>query len=350
MRGRGIPVPGSILQTATAGLALLAFVVSSCEAQPQATRTSIWLIAASQPWTPPGRVAVLASPDGITQRSPSVRRATITLVYESSPGGARSTVAIVEEDCARNSQNLITMSNFAEDGSPLPSPGGANSSNSPNTPSAIGTRINHAICTDPHQWGTAVPAEEAPRGETAVSFAIAIFSGRHDAPASITTATVPPPAESNSLVPPRNGQVACYWGIPETKRCRTIERYEFQSADTLVVHATVAQDPARHTAMVVSYRARIRDNAVCGGPDENDGRAATLWIDGQEANATQTAEFRDQFAQRLPLIAAEGEHCVRFSQFPYGVWAQVTMGGRHSPVQDAPISWVSPDAGFEVRP
>lgn len=342
-------MPGPSFRTMAAALVLLVCFVSSSRAQQNGA--PVWLVAVSQPWTPPGRVAVFTSPDTITVRAPSVRSATITLVYEASPGGARSTVATVEQDCAHNSQNLITMTNYAEDGSPLPTAGGATTNGfSPNAPSAIGTRIGRALCADPHQWGTAIPAQAAPRGETAVSYAMAIFSGRNAVSPAITTAAGPEPAQADSLVPPRNGQVACYWPIPETKRCRTIERYEFQSIDTVLVHAIVAEDPARHASMRISYRARIKDNAVCGGPDESDVRAATLWIDGTEASATQMAQFRDQFAQRLPFIASEGEQCVRFSQFPYGVWAQATMGGTYSSVQDAPIVWVAPDSGYEVRP
>jgi hypothetical protein len=244
------------------------------------------------------------------------------------------------------------MDNYGEDGTLLPTQRDANPSNgfSPNAPSAIGTRIGRALCADPHDWGNAIPAQEVPRGETAVSYAIAIFSSRYGAQAALTAPAGPAPAQTESLAPLRNGQMACYWAIQETRRCRMIERYEVQSADTVIVHAIVAQDPSRRTAMRVSYLARVRGNAICGGPDENDVRAATLWIEGHQADATQTMRFRDQFAQRLPLIAAQGEQCVRFSEFSYGVWAQVTIAGTYSPVQDAPVLWVSSNSAYEVRP
>jgi len=257
---------------------------------------------------------------------------------------------VVEHDCEMNGQRVVSLINYSEDGVQLGTPDAADTGFKANAPSSIGTRIGRALCAETQQWGNAVPAQQAPHGETATSFAGRVFSSRWIVGPELTISEGLVQPNGDSLLPLRKGMMACYRPNLNAKRCDTIESYEFQSDGTVKVHATVAEAPSRTAAMKITYQANLRDNVLCGGPTEDDLRMATFWTDGVLMSAAQATQYREQHKLMRPVIEAQGEQCVRFSQFYYGVWAQVTTGGTYRPVLDAPVVWISPDAEFDVRP
>ena len=145
------------------------------------------------------------------------------------------------------------------------------------------------------------------------------------------------------------GQMQCYSPNVARRTCQSLAGYRRSADGSIDNDATVLISSSPVIVMTTRSPVTVRSNSVCGPIRRQDIEAATFELDGQAADATQTADLR------VRMIAAERsligrEICTQY--LPHGdtLLARASVDGVVQPSLDQTVIWVGANSGWRVHP
>lgn len=157
-------------------------------------------------------------------------------------------------------------------------------------------------------------------------------------------ASIPPP-----IAPAFDGQLQCYAPDVARKTCQSLAAYR-QGRDGVIYNpATVLISQTPAIAMTTVTPVTIKGEQVCGYVRPEDIDAGQFTINGVAATPDQTKALR-----RTMTTAEMGlfghEICTAYVAAGDGWTAKASIDGAAQAAMDQKVIWVSPSAGFEVKP
>jgi hypothetical protein len=153
---------------------------------------------------------------------------------------------------------------------------------------------------------------------------------------------------ADPLAAARQGMVQCYDPHTETKTCRAIGAYTFESDGTITNEATVAL-PSDGNVIIMKTKSPVtlRGDAVCGPIGKDAIKTASLTEKGRRLPADDANQVRVQL--QIVMAGRFGkELCTTYRPFHDEFYAKVTVDGVADPDASDYMRWVKPDDGYTV--
>ena len=152
------------------------------------------------------------------------------------------------------------------------------------------------------------------------------------------------------LTPAADGRMQCYAPDTARKTCQSMAVYrrgEKGGIDNIAI-VLISRSPAITMRTVSSVE--LKNGQVCGLVQLDDLQKAVFTIDGQPADADQTAQLRQQLAAAMKDVVGK-EVCTAYIPAGAGFTAKATIAGvAQSSDSDQTVIWVSPADGYKVAP
>ena len=157
-------------------------------------------------------------------------------------------------------------------------------------------------------------------------------------------APLPPP-----IAPAADGQLQCYAPDVARKTCQSLAAYR-QGPDGVIYNpATVLISQTPPIVMRTVTPVTIKREQVCGYVRPEDIDAAQFTVNGVAATPDQTKALRQNVATAEKGLFGR-EICTAYVAAGEGWTAKASIDGAPQPAMDQKVIWVSPSAGFEVKP
>lgn len=166
---------------------------------------------------------------------------------------------------------------------------------------------------------------------------------------AVVAAQAAPAAAADPLAPARSGGLQCYGAgaDPARKTCQALAGYTFGADGVILNQAEVIISPSPLVTMKTVSPVTVKDGAVCGPLSGID--QAQITIEGQPADDAVTAQIRAQLSTAMaPMLGKQV--CTAYRRDGDSLVTDVTIDGVARPEMKSTVLWVSPTAGYVVRP